>query len=182
MTALRRIHSGPPPNGFGKGSAIIALGAVGLSIGAAWAISRAQKRPTPEFVATNTSSGAPSSKSSPRKRRSGKRHKSRAGLQPQPPEQDSDGSDPGYGPEGTGPRSSLPGAPGGAKDAAGAAASARGGSGLQSREEERHRAGERASAASSDGMMDISAKEAALREETDAEDEDEQQQQQQAQA
>lgn len=65
---LRRIASGPPP-GNSTTSAIIAL-SVGLSLGAAWAYSHV-KRPTPENV---MSTGVACGKS-PRKRRSGKRHK-----------------------------------------------------------------------------------------------------------
>ena len=92
MASLRHFQSGgAPPATATRQGAIIALGAVGisLSVGAAWAWSR-HKRPAPELL---TPAGSPSKQGSmPRKRRSGKRHKARANAQPTAAVEDSDSS------------------------------------------------------------------------------------------
>ena len=101
MAALRRIQSGggtPPSIALSarQGTVFIAIGAVGLSLGAAWAWhTRRLKRPALELQTAAGGGEGSSNKTSPRKRRSGKRHKSRTGQQPR--ENDSDGSDRGEG-------------------------------------------------------------------------------------
>ena len=103
MATLRRLHSGmAPPHAFNRQSAFIVVGAVGLSLGAAyvWARHGNGKRPAPEL---GTSAPSPGKAPPPRKKRSGKRHKTRTGQQA-PVEKDSDASDDGT----TGPAAEAP--------------------------------------------------------------------------
>ena len=99
MAALRRIQSGggaPPSIALSarQGTVFIAIGAVGLTLGGVAWHTRRLKRPALELQTAAGGGEGSSNKTSPRKRRSGKRH-SRTGQQPR--ENDSDGSDRGEG-------------------------------------------------------------------------------------
>ena len=70
MATLRRLHSGmAPPHAFNRQSAFIVVGAVGLSLGAAyvWARHGNGKRPAPEL---GTTAPSPGKAPPPRKKRS----------------------------------------------------------------------------------------------------------------
>ena len=97
MASIRRLQSNGaslPPGAVAavlrqRQSAFLALGAVGLSLGAAYVWAQQRKRPAPELAAPKGGSGKGAS---PRKRRSGKRHKSRTGEKALP-EQDAASGD-----------------------------------------------------------------------------------------